>query len=180
MTDLLVEHFPRVMDLKFTSHMEEELDEIENGKTQYEQVLDEFWGPFSTALNDGRREDAEAARASRRARSARSAASRWSSNYSKKTGREFIGCSGCAQGEPCKYIKPGEGEAERPEPVETEHKCPTCGKPMIAANGQERHVPRLQRLSRVQDDDELRRRRASRCWRRSRRSTCARSAASRW
>src|SRR5205085_4941115 len=27
-TDLLVEHFPRIMDLKFTSHMEEEMDEI--------------------------------------------------------------------------------------------------------------------------------------------------------
>ena len=28
-TDLLVDHFPQVMDLKFTSHFEEELDEIE-------------------------------------------------------------------------------------------------------------------------------------------------------
>ena len=33
-TDLLVEHFPKVMDLKFTSHMEEELDQIENRKMQ--------------------------------------------------------------------------------------------------------------------------------------------------
>ena len=28
-TDILVEHFPKVMDLKFTRHMEEELDQIE-------------------------------------------------------------------------------------------------------------------------------------------------------
>src|SRR5262249_50978430 len=31
-TDLLVEHFPKVMDLQFTSHMEEELDQIETKK----------------------------------------------------------------------------------------------------------------------------------------------------
>src|SRR5207245_7329813 len=31
-TDMLVEHFPKVMDLKFTSYMEEELDRIEGHK----------------------------------------------------------------------------------------------------------------------------------------------------
>src|SRR2546421_9793607 len=35
-TDLLVQFFPKVMDLKFTSHFEEELDEIEMGRTRYE------------------------------------------------------------------------------------------------------------------------------------------------
>ena len=34
-TDLLVEHFPKIMDLKFTSHFEEELDDIETGKCKY-------------------------------------------------------------------------------------------------------------------------------------------------
>jgi DNA topoisomerase-1 len=55
-------------------------------------------------------------------------------NYSKKTRREFVGCSGFKEG--CKYIKPAEGEEPRPEPVETEHKCPTCGKPMLRRMGQ--------------------------------------------
>ena len=36
-TDLLVEHFPKVMDLKFTSHMEEELDQIETKQTQLQR-----------------------------------------------------------------------------------------------------------------------------------------------
>ncbi len=54
-------------------------------------------------------------------------------NYSKKTRRYFIGCSGFKEG--CKYIKPVEGEAPRPEPVETEYKCPTCGKPMLQRTG---------------------------------------------
>jgi DNA topoisomerase-1 len=52
-------------------------------------------------------------------------------NFSKKTGRTFVGCSGFRDDPPCKYFKPGEGEAERAEPVETDVKCPTCGKFML-------------------------------------------------
>src|SRR6516162_6689319 len=54
-------------------------------------------------------------------------------NYRKKTGREFIGCSGFKEG--CKFIKPGEGEPPRDEPVLTDHACPTCGKPMLQRMG---------------------------------------------
>src|SRR5438094_1398367 len=53
-TDLLIQHFPKVMDLKFTSHMEEELDDIAERKAQYVDVLDEFWGPFSQALEQAK------------------------------------------------------------------------------------------------------------------------------
>src|SRR5205823_254121 len=45
-TDLLIQHFPTVMDVKFTSHFEEELDDIAERKAKYKDVLDEFWGPF--------------------------------------------------------------------------------------------------------------------------------------
>jgi DNA topoisomerase-1 len=54
-------------------------------------------------------------------------------NYSKKTGREFVGCSGFKDG--CKYIKPGEGDDAREAPIETEFKCPTCGKMMLERKG---------------------------------------------
>ena len=37
--DLLVKHFPEVMDYQFTANMEEELDEIAEGKTQWRPVL---------------------------------------------------------------------------------------------------------------------------------------------
>jgi DNA topoisomerase-1 len=55
--------------------------------------------------------------------------------YSAKTRGRFVGCSGWKDDPPCKYIQPKEGEPERPEPVETEHKCPTCGKPMLQRVG---------------------------------------------
>jgi DNA topoisomerase-1 len=131
-TDLLVEHFPRIMDLKFTSHFEEELDEIEEAKIQYGAVLNEFWGPFSEALKA-----AEEKMPARRGRETGEMCPKCGRplvvNYSKKTGREFVGCSGFKEG--CKYIKPAEGEAPRPEPVLTEHLCPTCGKPMLQREG---------------------------------------------
>jgi DNA topoisomerase-1 len=134
-TDLLVRHFPDVMDLKFTSHIEEELDDIENGKTAYGQVLDEFWAPFSKDLRE-----AEEAMPQQKGIETGEACPQCGrplvKQYSKKTGREFVGCSGWRDKEnPCNYIQPREGEAGRAAPVETEHKCPTCGKVMLLKTG---------------------------------------------
>ena len=48
--DLLVEYFPHIIDVKFTAHMEEELDEIEEGKAKRLKVLQDFYAPFKTSL----------------------------------------------------------------------------------------------------------------------------------
>lgn len=45
--DLLIEHFPDVMDVGFTARMENELDQIAAGKLPWVKVLKEFYGPFS-------------------------------------------------------------------------------------------------------------------------------------
>jgi len=44
--DLLVENFPDILDVKFTAKMEEELDKIEQGKMDKEDVLKRFYQPF--------------------------------------------------------------------------------------------------------------------------------------
>lgn len=49
--DFLVEHFPRIMDYKFTAHIEEELDEIANGKIDKEVMLNEFYFPFKEKVD---------------------------------------------------------------------------------------------------------------------------------
>ena len=49
-TDLLVEHFPKILDLKFTAHMEDELDDIATAKEDMVKVLDEFYYPFQEEL----------------------------------------------------------------------------------------------------------------------------------
>ncbi len=45
-TGLMKEHFADIVDLKFTNHMESELDEIESGKARWRDVLAEFYGNF--------------------------------------------------------------------------------------------------------------------------------------
>ncbi len=48
--DILVEHFPKILDAEFTALMEEELDSIEEGKAGWVKVLKDFYGPFSEYL----------------------------------------------------------------------------------------------------------------------------------
>jgi len=48
--DILVEHFPEIVDINFTSHIEEELDLIAEGKIGWREVAREFYGPFKKHL----------------------------------------------------------------------------------------------------------------------------------
>jgi DNA topoisomerase-1 len=48
--DILVQHFPTILDAEFTALMEEELDEIEEGKQEWVKVLKDFYAPFSEYL----------------------------------------------------------------------------------------------------------------------------------
>ncbi len=49
--DLLVEHFPEVMDLGFTAQMEDRLDMIADGEADWVQSLREFYVPFSARVS---------------------------------------------------------------------------------------------------------------------------------
>jgi DNA topoisomerase-1 len=48
--DLLVEHFPRIFDIGFTSQLENELDEIAAGDRAWVPTMREFYGPFTETL----------------------------------------------------------------------------------------------------------------------------------
>ena len=45
-TDLLVKGFEDIFDVGFTARLEDELDEIEEGKLPWKDSVREFWGPF--------------------------------------------------------------------------------------------------------------------------------------
>ncbi|MGN6758919.1 MAG: type I DNA topoisomerase [Thermomicrobiales bacterium] len=49
--DILVEQFPAVFDIGFTSKMEEELDEIAAGERPWVPVLQAFYGPFAESVD---------------------------------------------------------------------------------------------------------------------------------
>jgi DNA topoisomerase-1 len=132
-TDKLVQHFPDVMDLGFTSQMEEKLDQIEERKTEWHQVLDDFWGPFSRDLAEAQA-NMQPAKGVETGEQCPQCGKPLVVKFSTKVkGNKFIGCSGWPE---CKHIKPREGEPGRPAPVETEHLCPACGKPMVLIEGQ--------------------------------------------
>src|SRR5207244_13204120 len=45
-TDILVDLFPEIVDVGFTARMEEELDDIAEGKAGWQAVVREFYDPF--------------------------------------------------------------------------------------------------------------------------------------
>jgi DNA topoisomerase-1 len=51
-TDLLIEHFPQVVDTGFTASMEEKLDAVADGEVSYAGLLGDFWQPFITHLKE--------------------------------------------------------------------------------------------------------------------------------
>jgi len=48
--DLLVKHFPDIVDVPFTARMEDDLDKIAAGERDWVSVLREFYGPFERTL----------------------------------------------------------------------------------------------------------------------------------
>jgi DNA topoisomerase-1 len=48
--DILVNHFPEIVDIGFTAKMEEDLDKIAAGKEKWIEALNEFYGPFEENL----------------------------------------------------------------------------------------------------------------------------------
>jgi len=53
--ELLVEHFPEIVDLGFTARMEEELDEIAEGSRGWADVIREFYVPFAEDMRKAER-----------------------------------------------------------------------------------------------------------------------------
>ena len=53
---ILREHFPSIVDVGFTADMEKQLDAIEEGSFQWEQVIEEFWKPFSKQLESAEKQ----------------------------------------------------------------------------------------------------------------------------
>ncbi len=50
--DFLIEHFEHIVDLGFTAHIEEEFDQIAEGKIAWADVLKEFYQPFVKNIED--------------------------------------------------------------------------------------------------------------------------------
>jgi len=54
--DLLVKHFPKIVDIKFTAKMETTLDDIAEGKEKWQEVIGNFYEPFEQNLKQKEQE----------------------------------------------------------------------------------------------------------------------------
>jgi DNA topoisomerase-1 len=122
-TDLLVKHFPKIMDFKFTAHMEDELDDIATAKEDMVKVLDEFYHPFQEALQTAE------SRMERVQIPSSEVCQECGAPMVIKFGRTgpFLSCSKYPE---CKGTRQMNGQP-RAAAVETEHRCPKCGKPLL-------------------------------------------------
>ena len=54
--DLVVEHFPDIVDLKFTANMEAELDQVADGSVEWKKVIREFYEVFEPTVKKAQAE----------------------------------------------------------------------------------------------------------------------------
>jgi DNA topoisomerase-1 len=56
MLELALEFFPEILDVEFTAKMEQELDDVEEGKVRWEKIIDEFYKEFAKRLQIAEKE----------------------------------------------------------------------------------------------------------------------------
>jgi len=55
-TELLVASFPNILNSEFTAEMENQLDDIEDGKADWKKTLSKFWKPFEKTLETAKKQ----------------------------------------------------------------------------------------------------------------------------
>ena len=133
--DMLVEHFPELIDVTFTAKMEDELDEIEEGRYEWRQAVGDFYRPFDQHLEKARKEmrnvkGEETPTDIKCEKCGNSMVIKWG-----KLGY-FLACSGYPE---CKntmnFKKSEDGTIEAMKEETTGENCPQCGSPMVIKSG---------------------------------------------
>jgi DNA topoisomerase I len=132
-SDLLVEHFPDVMNIEFTAAMEDLLDQVEEGRKPWVGVLQEFYGPFEKHLQA----------ASQHMPSIKDmveptteVCEQCGKSMVIRLGRygKFLACSGYPECKSTRPLKAEDGQANQIGAVTTDV-CEQCGSPMVVRKG---------------------------------------------
>ena len=128
--DLLVPHFPEVMDVEFTAQLEESLDKIEEGDADWVDTVQTFYKQFSRDLRSAGKTMENIKAGTETGEPCPDCGK----PLMKKFGRfgSFLACSAYPE---CKYTKDLGGGREKPADEPTDEVCPTCGKPMVIKHG---------------------------------------------
>ena len=137
-TRLMLEHFPDIVGYDFTAHMEEQLDDIENGGKDMVSLLSDFYKPFEEHLEKAMKEaDEQKIRV----------APEETDIFCEKCGARMVVKNGrfgrfaaCPNYPECRNTKPLEKDGKTlKEPKEPEivsgMVCEKCGGPMVQREG---------------------------------------------
>ncbi|MFQ5841086.1 MAG: topoisomerase DNA-binding C4 zinc finger domain-containing protein, partial [Thermodesulfobacteriota bacterium] len=133
--DLLVDSFPRILDVEFTAQMEDELDKIEEEKVGWVGVLKQFYGPFSESVEKAKANMRDVKREGEMTDIPSDACG---NPMVIKWGRmgQFLACSTYPNCKNTKdFSRDGEGRILIETHEETEHRCDRCGRPMVVRHG---------------------------------------------
>jgi DNA topoisomerase-1 len=131
----LIEHFPDIVDVSFTAEMEEELDDVEEGRRDWVPIVREFYRPFEKTLAKAestekvkiplRETGEDCPKCKQEGRNGRLV-------YRMSRLGEFVGCNLYPE---CDYIQGKDGEDKSAAPTPTGEMCPDCGKPLVNRTG---------------------------------------------
>jgi DNA topoisomerase-1 len=123
--ELLEEHFAEIVDSSFTSKMEANLDEVDEGKLDWQKVLSDFYDPFMKKITEGKAK----IKSQKMAIPTGEMCPKCGHELLRRKGRfgEFIACGNFPK---CKYTTDLEGNVP-PEPEKTDRPCEKCGAMMV-------------------------------------------------
>lgn len=133
--DILIESFPNIFNVEFTAKMENELDDVEEGRQTYQEALTGFYRPFEETLEKAK---VNMKNIKRQEIATDLKCEKCQSPMVIKWGRrgEFLACTNYPE---CKYTreftKDQDGNIKLQKLEVTGELCTTCGSQMIIKSG---------------------------------------------
>jgi DNA topoisomerase-1 len=135
-TDMLVRHFEDIFDVQYTARMEEELDEVEDGKMTWVEALDEFYKKFQKDLKKASK---NMENLKKQELPTDQVCEKCGKPMVQKWGQfgSFLACSGYPECKNTKEVAKEETTAggETPAAESEPEPCENCGKPMALKRG---------------------------------------------
>ncbi|MBI4211481.1 MAG: type I DNA topoisomerase [Deltaproteobacteria bacterium] len=133
--ELLVASFPDILDVGFTAQMEQELDDVEEGKRTWVNALRDFYGKFEKTLAEAKDKMRDVKRT---AVETDITCEKCGNPMVIKWGRngEFLACSSYPECKSTKEFQRNDsGKIEIRQQETTDEKCPNCASPMLIKRG---------------------------------------------
>ncbi|MFH0792530.1 MAG: type I DNA topoisomerase [bacterium] len=133
--ELLAENFPEVMDVKFTALMEDQLDKVEEGKVDWQELLHNFYEPFRARVEQAAQ---KMRNIKREVVETDVVCEKCGANMVIRWGRKgrFLACPNYPACKNTKeYVSEQGGEIKVIEEKETDQICEKCGRRMVIKVG---------------------------------------------